>query len=72
MATRIRGKSKQALKSLKIEPETFRSESRALANWATTAPSIKESFNAKCENMFNVQTVQVLQYILVVYSPYTA
>ena len=37
MATRIRGKSKQPLKSLKIEPETSRSESRALANWATTA-----------------------------------
>ena len=33
MATRIRGKSKQTLKSLKIEPETSRSESRALANW---------------------------------------
>ena len=33
MATRIRGKSKQTLKSLKIESETSRSESRALANW---------------------------------------
>ena len=32
MATRIKGKSKQTLKSLKIEPETSRSESRALAN----------------------------------------
>ena len=30
--TRIRGKSKQTLKSLKIEPGTSRSESRALAN----------------------------------------
>ena len=30
--SRIRGKSKQTLKSLKIEPETSRSESRALAN----------------------------------------
>ena len=38
MATRIRGKTKQTLKSLKIKPETSRSESRALANWATTAP----------------------------------
>ena len=32
IATRIRGKWKQTLKSLKIEPETSRSESRALAN----------------------------------------
>ena len=32
MATRIRGKSKQMLKSLKIEPETSRSERRALAH----------------------------------------
>ena len=32
MATRIRGKSKQTLNSLTIEPETSRSESRALAN----------------------------------------
>ena len=32
MATRIRGKSKQTLKSLKIEPETSCSESRTLAN----------------------------------------
>ena len=32
MATRIRGKWKQTLKSLKIEPETSRSESCALAN----------------------------------------
>ena len=32
IATRIRGKSKQTLKSLKIEPGTSRSESRALAN----------------------------------------
>ena len=39
IATRIRGKSKQTLKPLKIEPRTSRSESRALANWATTAPS---------------------------------
>ena len=39
IATRTRGKSKQTLKSLKIEPGTSRSESRALANWATTAPS---------------------------------
>ena len=39
MATRIRGKSKQTLMSLKIEAETSRSESRALANWATTARS---------------------------------
>ena len=38
IATRIRGKSKQTLKSLKIEPGTSRSESRALAYWATTAP----------------------------------
>ena len=40
MGTRIRGNSKQTLKSLRIEPETSRSESRALANWATTAPNI--------------------------------
>ena len=33
-------KSKQTLKSRKIEPETSRSESRALANWATTAPDL--------------------------------
>ena len=32
MATWIKGKSKQTLKSLKIEPQTSRSESRALAN----------------------------------------
>ena len=32
IATRTRGKSKQTLKSLKIEPGTSRSESRALAN----------------------------------------
>ena len=32
IATRIRGKSKQTLKSLKIEPGTSRSVSRALAN----------------------------------------
>ena len=32
IATRIRGKSKQTLKSLKIESGTSRSESRALAN----------------------------------------
>ena len=32
IATRIRGKSKQTLKLLKIEPGTSRSESRALAN----------------------------------------
>ena len=38
IATQIRGKSKQTLKSLKIEPGTSRSGSRALANWATTAP----------------------------------
>ena len=38
IATRIRGKSKQTLKSLKIEPGTSHSESRALANWAMTAP----------------------------------
>ena len=39
IATRTKGKSKQTLKSLKIEPGTSRSESRALANWATTAPT---------------------------------
>ena len=38
IATRIRGKSKQTFKSPRIEPGTSRSESRALANWATTAP----------------------------------
>ena len=38
IATRTRGKSKQMLKSLKIEPGNSRSESRALANWATSAP----------------------------------
>ena len=38
IATRIRGKSKQMLKSLKIELGTSHSESRALANRATTAP----------------------------------
>jgi len=32
IATQIRGKSKQTLKSLKIEPGTSRSESSALAN----------------------------------------
>ena len=32
MATRIRAKSKQTFKSPRIEPETSRSESRALAN----------------------------------------
>ena len=37
MATRIRGKLKQMLKSLKIEGSS-RYKSRALANWATTAP----------------------------------
>ena len=33
------------VRSLKIEPETSRSESRALANWATTAPQQKENKN---------------------------
>ena len=53
IATRTRGKSKQTLKSLKIEPGTSRSESRALANWATTAPikvkltSIKSNFDKR-------------------------
>ena len=40
VATRIRGKSKQTLKSLRIEQGTSRSESRAIANWATTAPKL--------------------------------
>ena len=39
IATQIRGKSKQTLKSLKIEPGTAPSESCALANRATTAYS---------------------------------
>ena len=38
MATRSRGKSKQTLKSLRIEPEISCSESCASANRATTAP----------------------------------
>ena len=40
MATWIRGKSKQTLKSLKIEPGTSRSESRVLANWANWATTL--------------------------------
>ena len=40
----MRGKSKQTLKSLNIEPRISRSESRTLVNWATTAPS-QDVFN---------------------------